>query len=119
MSKPTICIDFDGVIHSYVSGWQGIVPTDPPVAGTAEAIDLLREDYKVTVTSTRCIRKSGKGIVSDYLATHGIYVDAVTAIKLPAICYLDDRGVTFRGNWPEAIEEIKAFKSWVERKEDE
>lgn len=37
----TICIDFDGVLHSYTSGWQGEdVASDPPVPG---AIEWLRE----------------------------------------------------------------------------
>ena len=36
----TILLDFDGVIHSYTSGWKGagVIP-DPPVPG---AIDFLR-----------------------------------------------------------------------------
>lgn len=36
--KQTVVFDFDGVIHSYTSGWKGetIIP-DPPVPGIKEA----------------------------------------------------------------------------------
>jgi hypothetical protein len=36
--RRTVCLDFDGVVHSYRSGWRGatVIP-DPPIHGTAEA----------------------------------------------------------------------------------
>jgi len=39
---PVICIDFDGVIHSYKSGWKRArnIP-NPPVEGT---IDWMRNE---------------------------------------------------------------------------
>lgn len=41
----TVIFDFDGVIHSYASGWQGVTEIhDPPVDGIKEAIDELRSD---------------------------------------------------------------------------
>ena len=50
--KPTICVDFDGVIHSYTSGWDGDpVPHDMPVLGAKQAIAALRENYRVVVCS--------------------------------------------------------------------
>ena len=47
--KPTLCFDFDGVIHSYTSGWKGaeVIP-DPPVEGIKEALTELQRDYKIT-----------------------------------------------------------------------
>ena len=37
---PIICVDFDGVIHSYTSGWQGIAQvTDPPVDGAIKWLE--------------------------------------------------------------------------------
>ena len=53
MGKKTVVFDFDGVIHSYTSGWQGIgnIP-DPVVPGIQSAISTLRmEGYEVIVVS--------------------------------------------------------------------
>ena len=45
MDKGTIVFDFDGVIHSYTSGWKGenVIP-DPPVPGIKEVIDDLKSE---------------------------------------------------------------------------
>ena len=47
--RRTICIDFDGVLHSYRSGWCGteIIP-DPPIHGTKEAV------ARVTAALSHC-----------------------------------------------------------------
>ena len=43
----SVILDFDGVIHSYASGWQGTtVIHDPPVDGMREAIAEIRKEYK-------------------------------------------------------------------------
>lgn len=54
MFRNTVVLDFDGVIHSYKSGWKGaaIIP-DEPVPGIKEVIDELRESFKVVIVSTR------------------------------------------------------------------
>ena len=39
----TVLFDFDGVINSYKSGWEGYgIISDPPVEGIKEAIDEIR-----------------------------------------------------------------------------
>lgn len=45
MYIPTVSFDFDGVIHSYRSGWKGaaVIP-DPPVEGIKEVIEQLISD---------------------------------------------------------------------------
>lgn len=113
---PTVVFDFDGVIHSYVSGWQGATNTpDPPVQGIREAVAKLRQlGYKVVVVSTRCGTHGGKAAVERYLHYNGIDVDEVTMDKPPALCYIDDRAIRFDGHPEDLVKQVVNFKTWLE-----
>ena len=112
----TVVLDFDGVIHSYASGWQGIdVIPDPPVAGIRKAIDDLRKVYRVVVVSSRCAEERGTAAITEYLTLYGIRVDGICAEKPPAVCYVDDRAIRFDGDPEKMLREVKAFRSWTER----
>ena len=114
-NKPTVVFDLDGVIHSYSSGWRGedCIP-DPPVDGIDEAIDAIRKDgYRVVVVSTRCSSEAGKEAVERYLKENGIEVDAVMAEKPPAICYVDDRAICFKGDASILPGQVRNFKPWT------
>ena len=88
----TIILDFDGVIHGYDSGWQGIdVCNDPPVPGVKEAVEALRKIYRVVVYSTRCSEEAGIKAIEKYLDDHDIVVDAVVDRKVPASALIADR----------------------------
>lgn len=111
--KGTVVFDFDGVIHSYISGWSE-TPNDPPVKYIKEEIDLIRkEGYEVVVVSTRCDTKEGKNTVIEYLAKHNIQVDRVTDIKPPALAYIDDRAIKFDGNAKSLLYKIQNFIPWT------
>ena len=112
--KKTVVFDFDGVIHSYSSGWKGVeVVPDPPVPGIKEAIDAIRANgYEVVVVSTRCASPYGMGAVRKYLRDNGIMVDDVMANKPPAIVYIDDRAICFDGNPSSLLTKITNFKPW-------
>lgn len=114
MSKKTVVFDFDGVIHSYSSGWQGVdVIPDPVVPHIQEAIHKLRTDgYEVVVVSTRCAYPNGMGAVKRYMRDNHIVVDDVMATKPPAVCYVDDRAICFDGHPETLAEKIKNFKPW-------
>ena len=52
--KPILCLDFDGVIHSYSSGWQGprTIP-DPPVPGSIDFLFEASQHFRVAIFSSR------------------------------------------------------------------
>ena len=111
----TVVFDFDGVIHSYTSGWKGpeVIP-DPPVPGIKEAIAEIRADgrYLVKVVSTRCATLRGLQAVTKYLDQHGIEVDDICEEKPPAIAYIDDRAICFDGHPETLLGKIQAFQPW-------
>jgi hypothetical protein len=109
--RRTVCLDFDGVLHSYRSGWCGatVIP-DPPIHGTRQAVARLREQYRVVVNSTRCHTEEGRNAVKDWLHRHDIVVDDVCEHKPPALVYVDDRAVRFRGEWNDVLTEIHEFR---------
>ena len=112
--KKTVVFDFDGVIHSYTSGWQGIdaIPDDP-VDGISEAIDNIRNvGYEVVVVSTRCKEEKGVEAIKHWLFKWCIDVDAVMAEKPPALVYIDDRAICFDGDAKSLLDKINNFSPW-------
>lgn len=113
--RKTIVFDFDGVIHSYTSGWKGedVIP-DPIVPGIREALEDLSKDYEIVVVSTRSQSDIGRYAIERYLDENGLspFVDRVVAEKPPAIVYVDDRAIRFDGR-PELLrDKIDHFKPW-------
>lgn len=114
MSKRTVVFDFDGVIHSYTSGWCGAdtIP-DPVVPGIKEAIEHIRNSgYEVIVVSSRCRSISGIVAIEQYLSNNGIWVDGICSEKPPAVCYIDDRAICFDGHPETLLSKIQSFKPW-------
>lgn len=109
--RRTVCLDFDGVVHSYRSGWRGapVIP-DPPIHGTAEAIARLRQQYRVVIYSARCRDPEGRRAIEAWLRKHQIEVDEVCDHKPPALVYVDDRAIPFRGDWDQVITDIRQFR---------
>jgi hypothetical protein len=109
--RRTVCLDFDGVVHSYRSGWRGapVIP-DPPIHGTAEAIARLRQNYRVVIYSARCRSAEGRRAIEAWLRKYNIQVDEVCDHKPPALVYVDDRAIPFRGDWNQVITDIREFR---------
>lgn len=114
MEKQIICLDFDGVINNY-KGWNNEgynIVVGKPVLGARQAIKILRKKYIVLVNSVRCGHEGGKEAIIKWLNKYRIEVDGVTIHKPVADYYVDDRGITFRGDWAKAIRDIRHFRHW-------
>src|SRR5262245_61461509 len=104
--KPILVLDFDGVMHSYVSGWQGIEPcNDPPVPGLDALLEGAWRSFEVHVDGSRASEDDGLAAMIDW-CEHWLG-DARTkqlrfpVFKPPAMVTLDDRALTFTGTWPD------------------
>lgn len=94
----TVVFDFDGVIHSYASGWTGMIPEDGPEPGALEAVQWAQsEGYEVVIQSTRAATQEGHTAMREWLRRYG-FPDGlrVTDQKVPAVAYIDDRAVVHR-----------------------
>jgi hypothetical protein len=107
--KQTIILDFDGVVHSYTSGWKGadVIP-DEPVKDTRWAVQELRKLYIVVIVSSRTHQEGGIQAIKDWLTKHDIEVDDVPDHKPPHIVTVDDRAFRFEGDWHAVIAGIAA-----------
>lgn len=131
--RPLLCLDFDGVIHSYRSGWRGAgVILDPPVPGAFAFIVRALTDgaFDVAIYSSRSNQPDGVAAMRAYCGFHLFNelrdVDQTVQImnrlqwpleKPPAAVTLDDRAITFRGVWPE-VDDLRRFQPWTKGHSD-
>jgi hypothetical protein len=129
-----LCLDFDGVLHSYVSGWRGpVFIPDPPVPGAMAFLVAAVQHFDVQIFSSRSHEPGGIEAMQAWVA---YWIDkelgwnqeqafpnlrsatnfVANRIKFPvekppAFVTLDDRALTFTGEWP-SMETLLAFKPW-------
>lgn len=121
----TLCLDFDGVLNSYLSGWQGPgIISDPPTQGAMEFLIEAIQHFKVAIFSSRSAHLGGVHAMQywllDHLEPHVGQADALRIVnevidwptdKPPAFVSIDDRCMLFTGVWPD-MEELQAFTPW-------
>jgi hypothetical protein len=131
MDKPILSVDFDGVIHSYSSGWQGadVVP-DPPVPGAIKWLARATDQWDVQIYSSRSSQVGGIDAMRTWLFNFSIHEfgDVDSALKFVAMLSfptkkpsafltIDDRAVCFDGDWSKLDpSELLGFKPWNKRK---
>ncbi len=132
--NPIICVDFDGVCHSYTSGWQGAdVILDPPVDGAIDWIMAhlpvpdelgMAPEYvgpEVQIYSARSGQSGGIKAMREWFIRHGLPKPYITddvlkfpTTKPPAFLTLDDRAICFTGRFPTS-DEMLGFVSWQKK----
>lgn len=129
MPKPILCLDFDGVLHSYSSGWQGAgIANDQPVDGSEAFLVEAAKHFRLMVYSSRSKSFAGRAAMKRFVREHFNYpltfssdhdVDWLPeAISFPwfkpsAFITIDDRALTFTGNWHDfPIDALKGFRPW-------
>jgi len=125
--KPILCLDFDGVLHSYSSGWKGVgVCDDPPVPGAEDFLHEATRFFRVAIYSSRSKSLRGRAAMRSYMYrhfnmpltfspdhSHDFLHEEVYYpwFKPSAFLTIDDRAITFKGTWPE-IDSLRSFKPW-------
>ena len=121
-----LCVDFDGVIHSYISGWKGVERVDdPPTPGAMQFLLDAMEHFDVCIYSSRS--KERIGIEAMKSAIHRWYCedlgfdgddadDFMARLSFPtqkpaAFLTIDDRCIRFDGHFPDP-EVLTKFKPW-------
>ncbi len=124
-----ICIDFDGVLHAYTSGWKGAsVIADPPVDGAFEALRsylAATPPLVLAIYSARSAQADGIQSMRSWIDTHDAatrhpeHAPLVDQFLFPhylpaAKVYLNDHGLRFEGKFPSVDDLIYAFRVWNE-----
>ncbi len=109
--KKIVMIDLDGVLNNYSGNYdKNIIP--PAKVGAEEFLEKLSENYELKLFTTR-----NKELAQAWLVENGFhkYIKDVTNVKEPAWLYVDDRAITFRGDYNNLLDEIKNFQVWYKR----
>lgn len=135
MFKPILCIDFDGVIHSYTSPWKDATTIeDSIVPGFFEWARKAKDYFDLVIYSSRSKQPGGTESMELWLELQWTYlfgqgtVDTENALqdmltwfkfaheKPAAFLTIDDRAICFEGDWSKLDpQELIKFKPWNRR----
>lgn len=135
-ARPILCLDFDGVIHSYERGWQNGELYGSVTPGFWDWALKAEKLFKLVIYSSRSGTEGEIAHMKEWLSDQWeIYKldfhPSVTEMpfftfadrKPPAFLTVDDRCVCFKGNWndldPELLVDFKPWNATVIAKPEE
>ena len=116
--RPTIAVDFDGVIHKYSNGWQDGEIYDEPMEGAFEKLlRLYLDGFNIVISTARTEIEPVKTWWNKWyhikFPNSEMFPVEITNKKPIAIAYVDDRGITFT-NWDEVYDSLRPTKNQEE-----
>jgi len=112
-------IDLDMTLHKYSQGYKDGEIYDDAFDGAKQVIDWLRKKgFEIVIFTTRASETNAKENggdhleqiekVKEWLKKHNIYFDKITAEKLAADFYIDDKAIHIKnGDWDTVLKTIK------------
>lgn len=119
--RPILCVDFDGVIHDYKHGWKGGKIYGNVTDGFFDWLTLALPLFRVVIYSSRSRDAGGIDAMRDWLGQQAVLHNTTVPAEIefshekpPAFLTIDDRALTFRGDWSEFLpQKLIQFKSWT------
>lgn len=119
LRKPILCIDFDGVIHSYEKGWQDGKIYGHVTDGFFQWAEEASKFFKLVIYSSRSGETSKRFDMDNWMKKqqgekYKHLEFEYASEKPPAFLTIDDRCIRFDGDWstldPNALIN---FKPWM------
>lgn len=119
--KPILCVDFDGVIHDYKQGWKGGRIYGDVTPDFFAWLEQAQRYFRVVVYSSRSKDVGGIDAMQAWLTrqNNGVMPGGLEFAneKPPAFLTIDDRALTFNGDWAEFMPtKLIGFLPWMMRK---
>jgi hypothetical protein len=118
IANKVICVDYDATLVP----WGGLDETPVPLDYAREAMNIFKRMwYKIVILTSRMSptwwKAEGWGnshqvstywwnSVADVLERHDIPFDMITAEKVPAEYYIDDKALEFKNNWEDIVTRV-------------
>lgn len=128
MAKPILCIDFDGVIHTYTTPWTVAHEIhDTVTEGFFEWAKEAEKYFQLVVYSSRskvpeAVAAMRLWVEREYVVEcgdlEGFPEFEFSAVKPAAFMTIDDRAICFEGDWTDpklSPATIRNFKPWNKR----
>ena len=112
--RPTIAVDFDGVIHKYSDGWQNGEIYDNPIEGAFEKLlRLYLDGFDIVISTARNdlapVREWWNKWYHIKFPKSEMFPVIITNNKPIAVAYVDDRAVKFT-DWDDVYNSLSETK---------